>query len=759
MKIFIALIGALFISASFAETAPVYFDKAGMQYSMDPSGNLVDTSGNLFVLDEAGNIISLEEIQEAEVQAQNKTTTQNSAKKTTSERYTTSRNASRAMPSVSTTVAKRTTAVRPTSNRTTTTRNAISSRTSNRATTSNVTSRKSPTNTNIARSADINTARSATATYNEPSSSSARVSIRSSGVTMRAPTSRTISTEMTTIDNSYDITSADQLAQMTDFCKAQYTECMDQYCNVLDENQGRCSCSENIDNYSKTEDALKEATIELQNVAQKIQYIGLKADEIDSLFTQTEAEEAMQGQTDTTQLKNDLESIKDLIIDVKSGSANSSGSNIDLSSLLDFNFSNSGFDLSSFLGTGSVSSISNQRGEKLYATATARCKTSVLDDCIAKGVDEAIITNSYDLEIDKQCLSYEKELVEANDEMKTTVRNAKTVLQKARLLVAQSKNSYDLKGCITALDECMQDDFVCGDDYEECLDPTGKYIVSGEVVAGSEPGVSGGDISPTSGSADIPTGLYTVWNYSTNNTWGDGSIDGFISEFIAEEDPSGENMIGYLQQKIGYHDNDDGRDYGLCVSVLNKCQDISYDDNDDYQRDNKVIEGYIQRTITQIKAAQDEVLADYAEDCISDVTTCLANNEYDEDNSLSMSAAKKACSAVIRTCASVTGNSENSVVASAVSSTTYSDQYSITYELNGLGSWETSYTPVSYYDINFTYTLPSLTDTAVIIITDTTCLSDYSWYDAATAGTVVSNIPANPTSSGGSKKFYLRCND
>ena len=71
--------------------------------------------------------------------------------------------------------------------------------------------------------------------------------------------------------------------------------------------------------------------------------------------------------------------------------------------------------------------------------------------------------------------------------MDSTIRNAENVLRKARLMVRQNANTYDLRGCVTALDECMRSDFVCGDSYQNCLDPSGKYIVNGTVVVGSEP--------------------------------------------------------------------------------------------------------------------------------------------------------------------------------------------------------------------------------------------------------------------------------
>ena len=515
-----------------------------------------------------------------------------------------------------------------------------------------------------------------------------RVGVRAGGaassIRARVPTvrinnsSNTTATTVTATPATVEevTTSMDQLAQMTDFCKAQYTECMDNFCNVLDDNQGRCSCSKNIKNYAKTEEALKEATVSLQDVAQKIQYIGLTKDEINTLFDQTEAEQAMQGNSDSSQIENDLDKIKNMIVDVKSGTASSSetaGISMDLSGLLDFNIDNTGFDLGSLFGTNTTNtnSISNQRGEELYKTAAARCKTAVLNDCQKQGVEISIITNSYDMEIDKQCIAYERSLTDANDQMLSTVRNAKAVLQKARLMVAQQKNSYDLRGCVNALDSCMQDDFVCGTDYENCLDPTGKYIVNGEVVIGSTPGqtlvkVDAG--KETVNEATQPqlcpnTELYAVWNYtgddSATNAWcGAGNIANYVEKTLAEENPTkiGKDMTGFLTYKIGYNDN--GKNFGMCISVLNKCQAYTYDANGEYIPDNDVIKEYLRRTLTQIKVAQDQVIADHAENCISEVSSCLNQNGYSEtatgDNANNV--AINSCRASILTCMSVNGD-------------------------------------------------------------------------------------------------------
>ena len=528
-------------------------------------------------------------------------------------------------------------------------------------------------NSNTARASIVQTDTVNTPLYISGDTTS-RVSTRSTNVSARVPTIRVGSTTSTgTSETSTSSTiSMDELAQLTDYCKAQYVACMDNFCNVLDDNQGRCSCSANLDNYAETEAALKQATEDLQEVAQQIQYIGLTAEEVETLFTQTEAELQMQSSTDNSQLKNDLDKIKSLIVDVESGRASSSSSgglSFDLSGLLDFTIDSTGFDLGSLLGmsTTDTSSISNQRGEKLYDTAAARCRASVLNSCQAQGVDITVITNAYDLEIDKACIAYERALTESNDQMASTVRNAKSVLQRARLLVAQQKNQYDLRGCVTELDNCMQDDFVCGDDYENCLDPSGKFIVNGEVVVGSEPGAPG----------DALAAIYDAWEYGDSgarkNAWGlsssetddkvsAGTLAEYITTTVTSSVPSGTStdMSAFLQNKIGYHDDGDGKNYGMCIAVLNRCQDLTYEgtgQNKKYIPNNNVIKEYLNRTLVQIKSAQDTILADYAEDCITDVASCLTQNNYDPDDNTGVAALKQKLYTIKEeTCTEVTLN-------------------------------------------------------------------------------------------------------
>ena len=721
MKRLIAVISGLLVLPAFAEVAPEYFYQEMMaQYA-------AENPDMEYITDDVVESDNASEQSEQPVQQQTVTPVVPTA---VSPRNATGRAAaSRAVATSTTTSARnvanrnnaattaRTVTARPTATTaattsrtaTTTASRAAASRTNasrtSRATASNTVASRPTTTVRSTTAASTtpgvttraasaqknnsNTARASivqTDTVNTPlyisGGTSARISTRSTNVSARVPTIRVGSTTATgeseTSVSSSSI-SMDELAQLTDYCKAQYTACMDNFCNVLDENQGRCSCSANLDNYAETEAALKQATEDLQDVAQQIQYIGLTAEEVETLFSQTEAELQMQSTTDNSQLKNDLDKIKDMIVEVQSGtsSSSSSGLTFDLSGLLDFTIDSTGFDLTSLLGGGAnTNSISNQRGEKLYDTAASRCKAAVLNSCQAQGVDITIITNAYDLEIDKACIAYERALTDSNDQMSSTVRNAKSVLQRARLLVAQQKNQYDLRGCVTELDNCMQDDFVCGDDYENCLDPSGKYIVNGEIVVGSEPGAPG----------DVTAPIYDAWRYTKEDSgeevkydaWGlsdkDNAVEaGNLSDYITatvtpdSAQTTSSNMSKFLQNKIGYHDNDDGKNYGMCMSVLNRCQDITYTESGnstEYNPQNNVVKEFLNRTLVQIKSAQDSIMAEYAEDCITDVASCLAQNNYDPDDkstteggadeeSIKNKIAIRACNPIITTCMSV----------------------------------------------------------------------------------------------------------
>ena len=445
---------------------------------------------------------------------------------------------------------------------------------------------------------------------------------------------RTVRSRAATETNRESIAQAkerlEQTAELNKTCQQQYNECMDQFCAVIDANQKRCSCSANISRYKKVEDAVKDANTQLNDVAQRIRYVGLSADEIRAIMNETEAEAELSGSRDTSETRNMLEKIEEMIKDPTTAASYNadtySGMDIDL------NFSSDSADMFSldFLNTDTSSSFSNLRGADLYNAAKKRCNT-ILTSCKDAGATSQQITGNYDLAIDKDCIAYEQGLVKMNDALKSNVRSAGLMLQKARLAVLENKNQYDAKGCVAALETCMTDDMVCGSDYYKCLDPTKKYIdENGEVVLGQDI-TQITDFMTAYNNSDINTEFLRTAYQATTPTTGEVSNDGTYN-------------VKYLLQKIGT--KAEVADEGLCRAVLDKCQRYTYKD-DKYQPYNDVVLTYVQRAMVNIKAAQHKIISEYASECISDIAACY-NQQYAQINSWTSAASVKNISSVMR---------------------------------------------------------------------------------------------------------------
>ena len=457
----------------------------------------------------------------------------------------------------------------------------------------------------------------------------------------------------TTAESIAEATSRlEQTATLNKSCQEQYNECMDQFCAVVDANQGRCSCSANLSQYTKVEAAVKDANQQLNEVAQRIRYVGLSADEIRAIMTETEAEEALSGAVDTSETRNMLEEIEDLIRDPVSNTAYYSDNSIGLDMDLDFTSDTADMFSLDFLNTDSTSSFSNLRGRELYNAAKRRCN-SVLTQCKSAGATPGQITGNYDLAIDKDCVAYENGLKKMNETLVSNVRSANRMLQKARLAVLQNKNQYDAKGCIGALETCMKDDMVCGDDYFKCVDPTKKYIdENGEVVLGQK-------------ISDILDFMKSYNNAAIDDKFLENAYTQTVSESACTAAPTGDPQMGgndgsciakYLLQKIGTKQK--VTDEGLCRAVLDKCQRYTYNADGTYDRFNDVVVNYVQRAMVNIRAAQHQAISDYASSCMVDIAQCY-NQQVTQVNAWSSSASissiynvmRGACRNVALTCA------------------------------------------------------------------------------------------------------------
>ncbi len=404
----------------------------------------------------------------------------------------------------------------------------------------------------------------------------------------------------------------EKTSDLNNTCQQQYNECMDQFCAVVDSNQKRCSCSANLAKYAKVQKAVEDANAELNDVAQRIRYVGLSADEIRAIMSATEAELEMGKTKDNTQTRSMLDDIAEMLKDPTSSTNLTASATADSLLDMDLDFSSDSSELFSLdMFNASNTDISSKRGKALYSEAKRRCKT-VLNRCKDAGGTENQISGNYDLAIDKDCVAYEQGLEKLNDTLKNNVRSANLMLQKARLAVLQNKNQYDIKGCVAALENCMLDDMVCGEDYIKCIDPTKMFIdENGKVILGRNIG-------------NITNSMEAYNNTKINTD--------FIKNSIGDttcENNDGACVVNYLMTKIGMGAT--VKDGGLCRAVLDKCQDYTYIQNgkiSTYNPYNDVIVNYIQRAMVNIKAAQSSIISKYAANCMSDVQDC-----YTQQNS------------------------------------------------------------------------------------------------------------------------------
>lgn len=405
----------------------------------------------------------------------------------------------------------------------------------------------------------------------------------------------------------------ENINELHKMCQTQYAECMDMFCNVVDDTMGRCSCSSNYSNYTRVARAAAAANTELNEVAQRIRYIGLTPEEIEVMNSGTVAEEEMASKTDKSDMSAALKDIAAMIKDpsqISSSYAENATGILDL----DLTFSSNLVDLSgiNLMGTASEDArASNKRGVALYETAKNHCK-HILTQCVDAGGDAEQITMAYDINIDKDCMSYAASLEKQNETIKNNVRSAETMLQSARTAVAQNKNQYDTKNCVAALNICMTDDYVCGGNYYNCVDPTNTYIDnSGEIILGRSPQrplAYMKNFAAATINKDFLTKSYALTS---------------ITDAVCLSDTNNNGMCiaNKLLNLIGMGDT--AQDGGLCRHVLDQCQDITYDENGIYDPYNEVVVSYVRYAMTQINEAQQKLVGDYAATCLADVETCI----------------------------------------------------------------------------------------------------------------------------------------
>lgn len=421
--------------------------------------------------------------------------------------------------------------------------------------------------------------------------------------------------------------------QVTDQCLSIYYNCMDDICANVNDVLGRCACSPNAQQYTEMLATLRNTGNDLQDIVRNIQYLGLTRDEVESLFTRTEAELALEGMNfgadDQSGLRSMILGVWDELPDINDiGTAGSrggfgrgfGGGFFDLDSLGDFG------DFSTMFGGGTrkqFDDIANMSGTDLYRAAKNKCQ-SVLTECQKKRVDVELMQAKYDVEIGKACVVIRDDLDDSIRNAQNMVRNARMILERARFQVAQEKNILDMKGCVQELDKCMTDDFVCGKNYARCIDGTGQFVSSDgkDVVPGSDLIFMQHYLWGSRFDYQVLSGFAPVTAGGTNR----------IEPFRVSNDgrhtvnSNAARVVQLLAAKIGHIDNQGHIGAGFCAGVMRQCQRLAYHGTGGsgalYNPNNEVVKNYLLQALPRIRSAQDSFIANFQTQCVSDLRSC-----------------------------------------------------------------------------------------------------------------------------------------
>ena len=235
MKRLIVVLCGLLIFPAIAEVAPIFYEDIAEEQVIDEEPVVEDVASEdvkVVVPVSQPSRVSPRGASNASVRSGRQTA---AAAKTVNARNVATRNANAARATTARTAT-------PVAARSATTNTRVASRPSRSANTQRnkaVTTRAATTSNKAV------AARSGTVTTSAPLyNSNARVGMRSSSaIRARMPSALSISstssnTVTSTEERQEAIVNMDELAQMTDYCKAQYMSCMDNFCNVLDDNRG-----------------------------------------------------------------------------------------------------------------------------------------------------------------------------------------------------------------------------------------------------------------------------------------------------------------------------------------------------------------------------------------------------------------------------------------------------------------------------------------------------------------------------------------
>ena len=246
-------------------------------------------------------------------------------------------------------------------------------------------------------------------------------------------------------------------------CKSAYFQCMDQFCQLKNDDYRRCSCSDRVIDLAEVRQNLDETNTKLTEFTDNLSVVGLTAAQATAMNTASDGENALTA--DASASKALLQAIMNSI---RGEDASVGGKMSNLDSI------NISFDTTNAFGmTDSAQLVASYNGTALYNAVFPNCRTAVKNDCNDASLQRAV--TAYLMAIEQDCNTVQTALSNKQKDLKSAIREGSAMLDLARIENCKKHNSDDLTSCINNIETAILSEEVCGANYHKCLD-NGQFI-------------------------------------------------------------------------------------------------------------------------------------------------------------------------------------------------------------------------------------------------------------------------------------------
>ena len=259
-------------------------------------------------------------------------------------------------------------------------------------------------------------------------------------------------------------------------CKNAFFTCMDQFCQLKNDEYRRCSCSDRITSLQKARDNLQQASEQLNAFNENLDIVGKTAAQATAMNTASEGELALTK--DNSASKALLEAILNSI--------RGTDSRVENNRLSDLNSIDLSFDSANSFGVTDVGQVvASYNGQALYSAVYPQCRDAVKSMCNNASLQRAV--NAYLMAIEQDCNTVQSAITNKQKQTNAAIRESSSMLDMARAENHRNHNSDDIATCLANVESAVLSEEVCGSNYHKCLD-NGEYIdvSTGSPIAGVE---------------------------------------------------------------------------------------------------------------------------------------------------------------------------------------------------------------------------------------------------------------------------------